>query len=92
MTQFAFGVHVLYVLQKVQDQDILEFGKQDTELELFPSLQCSLNVSALRFIFPNLVYTAYINKLSNVKEEVYGAPDSFMEWDLEFPLITVKRH
>ena len=33
-----------YVLQKVQDQDILEFGKQDRELELFPSLQSSLNV------------------------------------------------
>lgn len=129
-----------YVLQKVQDQDILVFGKQDRELELFPSLQSSLNVQALRFIFPSLVYTAYvslfyrkmltcpfgsancfsilrtlcgqiyllyhftllrwslkvyvsmqINKLSNVKEEVYGALDSFIAWDLEFPLITVKK-
>ncbi|XP_050252732.1 pentatricopeptide repeat-containing protein At4g21190 isoform X2 [Quercus robur] len=32
-----------------------------------------------------------INKLSNVKEEVYGALDSFIAWDLEFPLITVKK-
>lgn len=32
-----------------------------------------------------------INKLSNVKEEVYGALDSFIAWDLEFPLVTVKK-
>ncbi|CAN4085823.1 unnamed protein product [Withania somnifera] len=29
--------------------------------------------------------------LSNVKEEVYGALDSFIAWELEFPLITVKK-
>jgi hypothetical protein len=29
--------------------------------------------------------------LSNVKEEVYGALDSFIAWDLEFPLVTVKK-
>lgn len=29
--------------------------------------------------------------MSNVKEEVYGALDSFIAWDLEFPLITVKK-
>lgn len=29
--------------------------------------------------------------LSNVKEEVYGALDSFIAWDLEFPLIMVKK-
>ncbi|KNA07069.1 hypothetical protein SOVF_175320 [Spinacia oleracea] len=32
-----------------------------------------------------------IKELSNVKEEVYGALDSFIAWDLEFPLITVKK-
>ncbi|KZV24386.1 pentatricopeptide repeat-containing protein [Dorcoceras hygrometricum] len=32
-----------------------------------------------------------IKGLSNVKEEVYGALDSFVAWDLEFPLITVKK-
>lgn len=32
-----------------------------------------------------------IKKLSNVKEEVYGALDSFVAWDLEFPLIVVKK-
>ncbi|KAI7756618.1 hypothetical protein M8C21_021369 [Ambrosia artemisiifolia] len=32
-----------------------------------------------------------IKGLSNVKEEVYGALDSFIAWDLEFPLITVKK-
>ncbi|KAF3790603.1 Pentatricopeptide repeat-containing protein [Nymphaea thermarum] len=32
-----------------------------------------------------------IRGLSNVKEEVYGALDSFIAWDLEFPLITVKK-
>ncbi|KAI9112947.1 hypothetical protein K1719_016061 [Acacia pycnantha] len=32
-----------------------------------------------------------IKELSNVKEEVYGALDSFVAWDLEFPLITVKK-
>ncbi|KAF8766284.1 hypothetical protein HU200_007798 [Digitaria exilis] len=29
--------------------------------------------------------------LSNVKEEVYGALDSFVAWELEFPLIVVKK-
>jgi len=29
--------------------------------------------------------------LSNVKEEVYGALDTFIAWELEFPLITVKK-
>ncbi|RWR92652.1 pentatricopeptide repeat-containing protein [Cinnamomum micranthum f. kanehirae] len=32
-----------------------------------------------------------IKGLSNVKEEVYGALDSFVAWELEFPLITVKK-
>ncbi|XP_062149687.1 pentatricopeptide repeat-containing protein At4g21190 [Alnus glutinosa] len=32
-----------------------------------------------------------IMKLSNVKEEVYGALDSFIAWELEFPLVTVKK-
>ncbi|KAL0294702.1 UNVERIFIED_CONTAM: Pentatricopeptide repeat-containing protein [Sesamum radiatum] len=32
-----------------------------------------------------------IQGLSNVKEEVYGALDSFIAWELEFPLITVKK-
>ncbi|KAI0500843.1 hypothetical protein KFK09_019060 [Dendrobium nobile] len=32
-----------------------------------------------------------IKELSNVKEEVYGALDSFIAWDLEFPLIVIKK-
>ncbi|XP_008799365.2 pentatricopeptide repeat-containing protein At4g21190 isoform X1 [Phoenix dactylifera] len=32
-----------------------------------------------------------VKGLSNVKEEVYGALDSFIAWDLEFPLIVVKK-
>ncbi|MED6173353.1 hypothetical protein PIB30_058554 [Stylosanthes scabra] len=32
-----------------------------------------------------------IRQLSNVKEEVYGALDSYVAWELEFPLITVKK-
>ncbi|CAI9102457.1 OLC1v1000732C1 [Oldenlandia corymbosa var. corymbosa] len=32
-----------------------------------------------------------IKELSNVKEEVYGALDSFIAWELEFPLIMVKK-
>lgn len=32
-----------------------------------------------------------VKGLSNVKEEVYGALDSFIAWELEFPLITVKK-
>ncbi|KAM0854566.1 hypothetical protein ACQ4PT_050374 [Festuca glaucescens] len=32
-----------------------------------------------------------IKDLSNVKEEVYGALDSFVAWELEFPLIAVKK-
>ncbi|KAG1359379.1 putative pentatricopeptide repeat-containing protein [Cocos nucifera] len=32
-----------------------------------------------------------VKGLSNVKEEVYGALDSFIAWDLEFPLIAVKK-
>lgn len=30
-------------------------------------------------------------QLSNVKEEVYGALDSFIAWELEFPLVIVKK-
>ncbi|TYG71125.1 hypothetical protein ES288_D05G369200v1 [Gossypium darwinii] len=32
-----------------------------------------------------------VKQLSNLKEEVYGALDSFIAWELEFPLITVKK-
>ncbi|KAL5221046.1 hypothetical protein ABZP36_025759 [Zizania latifolia] len=32
-----------------------------------------------------------VKGLSNVKEEVYGALDSFVAWELEFPLIAVKK-
>ncbi|PKA47738.1 Pentatricopeptide repeat-containing protein [Apostasia shenzhenica] len=32
-----------------------------------------------------------MKELSNVKEEVYGALDSFIAWELEFPLIVVKK-
>ncbi|KAM0880227.1 hypothetical protein ACQ4PT_033730 [Festuca glaucescens] len=32
-----------------------------------------------------------VKDLSNVKEEVYGALDSFVAWELEFPLIAVKK-
>ncbi|WOL17445.1 hypothetical protein Cni_G26237 [Canna indica] len=32
-----------------------------------------------------------IKGLSNVKEEVYGALDSFIAWELEYPLIVVKK-
>lgn len=32
-----------------------------------------------------------IKGLSNVKEEVYGTLDAFIAWELEFPLITVKK-
>ncbi|KAK3161987.1 hypothetical protein QOZ80_1BG0083890 [Eleusine coracana subsp. coracana] len=32
-----------------------------------------------------------IKELSNVKEEVYGTLDSFVAWELEFPLIVVKK-
>ncbi|CAL9226258.1 unnamed protein product [Arabidopsis halleri] len=34
---------------------------------------------------------ACIKGLSNVKEEVYGALDSFIAWELEFPLVIVKK-
>ncbi|XP_057826881.1 uncharacterized protein LOC131038459 isoform X2 [Cryptomeria japonica] len=33
----------------------------------------------------------HIKALSNVKEEVYAALDSFIAWEVEFPLITVKK-
>ncbi|GAU26980.1 hypothetical protein TSUD_290300 [Trifolium subterraneum] len=32
-----------------------------------------------------------IKELSNVKEEVYGALDTYVAWELEFPLVTVKK-
>jgi hypothetical protein len=32
-----------------------------------------------------------IKELSNVKGEVYGTLDSFLAWELEFPLIVVKK-
>lgn len=33
----------------------------------------------------------YVKRLSNVKEEVYGALDSFIAWEVEFPLIVIKK-
>ncbi|KAH9316468.1 hypothetical protein KI387_025095, partial [Taxus chinensis] len=33
----------------------------------------------------------HVKALSDVKEEVYGALDSFIAWEVEFPLITVKK-
>ncbi|CAA6664634.1 unnamed protein product [Spirodela intermedia] len=41
--------------------------------------------------FPNQGSSSNIKDLSNVKEEVYGALDSFVAWELEFPLIVVKK-
>eukprot|EP00249_Psilotum_nudum_P013458 c24343_g1_i1 orf=420-1634(-) len=32
-----------------------------------------------------------VRSLSNVKEEIYGALDAFIAWELEFPLIAVKK-
>lgn len=32
-----------------------------------------------------------VKGLSNVKEEVYGTLDAFVAWELEFPLVTVKK-
>ncbi|KAL2621914.1 hypothetical protein R1flu_002119 [Riccia fluitans] len=32
-----------------------------------------------------------VHKLSNVKEEIYNTLDAFIAWDLEFPLIAVKK-
>ncbi|PRQ50651.1 hypothetical protein RchiOBHm_Chr2g0135651 [Rosa chinensis] len=40
-------------------------------------------------ILKSLKLVECIKGLSNVKEEVYGALDSFIVWELEFPLITV---
>ncbi|KAK4478617.1 hypothetical protein RD792_014106 [Penstemon davidsonii] len=42
-------------------------------------------------ISKSLKFVECIKGLSNVKEEVYGALDSFIAWELEFPLITVKK-
>ncbi|TYI77486.1 hypothetical protein E1A91_D06G144000v1 [Gossypium mustelinum] len=36
-------------------------------------------------------FISCVKQLSNVKEEVYGALDSFTAWELEFPLIIVKK-
>jgi hypothetical protein len=40
---------------------------------------------------PQVFCLLQIKGLSNVKEEVYGALDSFVAWELEFPLIAVKK-
>jgi hypothetical protein len=40
---------------------------------------------------PQVFCLLQIKDLSNVKEEVYGALDSFVAWELEFPLIAVKK-
>ncbi|MCO5551039.1 hypothetical protein L7F22_004535 [Adiantum nelumboides] len=32
-----------------------------------------------------------LESVSNIKEEVYGALDAFVAWELDFPLITVKK-
>ncbi|VFQ66097.1 unnamed protein product [Cuscuta campestris] len=37
------------------------------------------------------VGSTVIKGLSNVKEEVYDGLDSFIAWELEFPLVTVKK-
>ncbi|KAF8412189.1 hypothetical protein HHK36_000149 [Tetracentron sinense] len=42
-------------------------------------------------ISKSVKFVECIKELSNVKEEVYGALDSFIAWELEFPLITVKK-
>ncbi|XP_052185145.1 pentatricopeptide repeat-containing protein At4g21190 isoform X2 [Diospyros lotus] len=42
-------------------------------------------------ISKSVKFVECIKGLSNVKEEVYGALDSFIAWELEFPLITVKK-
>lgn len=61
---------------KVHDQGILECGKQKKKIGT---------------ISKSLKLVECIKGLSNVKEEVYGALDSFIAWELEFPLITVKK-
>ncbi|GJM93079.1 hypothetical protein PR202_ga09603 [Eleusine coracana subsp. coracana] len=40
---------------------------------------------------PQKFNSVVIKELSNVKEEVYGTLDSFVAWELEFPLIVVKK-
>ncbi|XP_059629149.1 pentatricopeptide repeat-containing protein At4g21190 [Cornus florida] len=42
-------------------------------------------------ISKSVKFAQCVKDLSNVKEEVYGALDSFIAWELEFPLITVKK-
>ncbi|KAK4476462.1 hypothetical protein RD792_015616 [Penstemon davidsonii] len=42
-------------------------------------------------ISKSLKFVECIKGLSNGKEEVYGALDSYIAWELEFPLITVKK-
>lgn len=32
-----------------------------------------------------------VHNLSNVKEEIYNTLDAWIAWDLEFPLIAVKK-
>lgn len=53
----------------------------------FCSVSCRVDGSKKMM---NLVYLQ-IKELSNVKEEVYGALDSFIAWELEFPLVIVKK-
>ncbi|TYI63580.1 hypothetical protein E1A91_D09G028500v1 [Gossypium mustelinum] len=65
-----------YALLKVQDLGILGYGNQGIELGL------SQNQQSLLLVLSNCQMS---------KEEVYGALDLFIAWELEFPLITVKK-
>ena len=57
------------------------------QIHIFVLIHCRITCLKLS-IFYHLVQ---IKGLSNVKEEVYGALDSFVAWELEFPLIVVKK-
>jgi len=57
------------------------------QIHIFVLVHCRIKCLKLS-IFYHLVQ---IKGLSNVKEEVYGALDSFVAWELEFPLIVVKK-
>ncbi|KAH7557702.1 hypothetical protein JRO89_XS11G0205700 [Xanthoceras sorbifolium] len=69
---------------KEENWDSLEVGKAGYLCKL-PFTLFRLSCFVWYFVY------ILIKELSNVKEEVYGALDSFIAWDLEFPLITVKK-
>ncbi|KAL5993352.1 hypothetical protein ACLOJK_014276 [Asimina triloba] len=88
---FQQGVLNQFILQ-IDSTPAVQWDMSDRveplTLEKPVSVSAALTIFCIEFLAACL---KQIKGLSNVKEEVYGALDSFVAWELEFPLIAVKK-